>query len=341
MTTLATYAPTDPRMASFDTRQQLGQTELLAVGVKRVAMDQLELGASGFFDGEDEFSGAVHQSRKAIKRVRSLLRLVRGELNQKAYRYEDRSLRDAGRMLSEVRSSEAIVGAAILVQDLYGDMLAEGMFDELLDRLTQRRDVIELRVLEDPNLVGNVVRNMERAYHRYASWPTDPDARKVYGIGIRDSFNSVKPGLERTYGRGRMEMVAAYRRPTIDNFHLWRKRAKYLRYQLEFLTPLWPEMIVGMAMTLDQLGRLLGEDHDLAELVTLIHERPDICPSPRERSLFSALVTQRRAELQLAAEILGRRVYAEPADSLRFRFGEYWDARQMALGLSLDTVVIY
>jgi hypothetical protein len=43
----------------------------------------------------------------------------------------------------------------------------------------------------------------------------------------------------------------------------------------------------------------------------------------------------------LAAEILGRRVYAEPADSLRSRFGEYWDARQMALGLSLDTVVIY
>ncbi len=341
MTTLATYSSTDLRMASFDTRLQLGQTERLAVGVKRVAMEQLELGASGFFDGEDQFGDAVHESRKAIKRVRSLLRLVRGELTQKAYGYEDRSLRDAGRMLSEVRSSAAIVGAATLVQDLYGGMLAEGMFDEWVNRLTRRREVIELRVLEDPNLVGDVVRKMERAYHRYASWPTDPDAQKVYGIGIRDSFNSVQSGLQRTYGRGRSEMVAAYRRPTIDNFHLWRKRAKYLRYQMEFLTPLWPEVIVGMAMTLDQLGLLLGEDHDLAELVTLIHERPDICPSPRERSLFSALVTQRRAELQLAAEILGRRIYAEPPDSLQSRFGEYWGARQMALGLSLDTVVVY
>ena len=157
-----------------------------------VAMEQLELGASGFFDGEDQFGDAVHESRKAIKRVRSLLRLVRGELTRKAYRYEDRSLRDAGRMLSEVRSSAAIVDAATLVQDLYGGMLAEGMFDELVNRVTRRRDVIELRVLEDPNLVGDVVRKMERAYHRYASWPTDPDARKVYGIGIRDSFNSVQ-----------------------------------------------------------------------------------------------------------------------------------------------------
>jgi CHAD domain-containing protein len=341
VTTLATYASTDPRVVSSDTRLQLGQTEPLAVGVKRVAMEQLELGASGFFDGEDQFGSAVHQSRKAIKRVRSLLRLIRGELTQKAYRYEDRSLRDASRMLSEVRSSVAVVDAVTLVQGLYGEMLVEGMFDDLVDRLTRRRDVIELRVLEDPNLVGNVVKRMERAYHRYASWPTDPDARKVYGIGIRDSFNSVQTGLHRTYSRGRSEMVAAYRIPTIDNFHLWRKRAKYLRYQMEFLTPLWPEVIVGMAMTLDQLGLLLGEDHDLAELVTLIHERPDICPSPKERSLFSALVTQRRAELQLAAEILGRRIYAEPPDSLQSRFGEYWGARQMALGLSLDTVVVY
>ena len=48
------------------------------------------------------------------------------------------------------------------------------------------------------------------------------------------------------------------------------------------------------------------------------------CRSPRERSLFSALVTQRRAELQLAAEILGRRIYAENPESL-------WRAANRAL----------
>lgn len=304
-------------------------------------MEQLELGAGGFFDGEDQFSAAVHESRKAIKKVRSLLRLVRSELSGKVFSYEDKTLRDTGRLISEIRSSFTVVEAVLLVRDLYGEMLADGIFEELISGLTRRRDLIELRALEDPKLIERVVGNMERAWHRYSAWPTDPDARKVYGMGIRDSFKSIEPGLELTYSRGRTEMVAAYTRPTIANFHHWRKRAKYLRYQMEFLVPLWPEVVVGMAITLERLGDLLGEDHDLAELITLLHERPDICPNPRERSLFSALVTQRRAELQLAAEILGRRIYAESPETLRLRFGEYWESRQLALDLSLDTVVVY
>ena len=341
MTTLAAYSLTDPGLTSFDSKLQLGQAEPLGVGVKRVAMEQLELGASGFFDGEDQLSSAIHDSRKAIKKVRSLLRLVRGELTDKVYRYEDKSLRDTGRLISGIRSSAALVEAAFVVEDLYGEMLADGMFEELFSRLTQRRDVIELRALEDPNLIGRVVMNLERAYVRYSAWPTDADARKVYGLGVRDTFTSIESGLQDTYGRGRSEMVTAYTRPTIVNFHVWRKRAKYLRYQMEFLVPLWPDVVIGIAVTLDRIGLLLGEDHDLAELLMLIHDRPDMCPSPRERSLFLALVTQRRAELQLAAEILGRRVYAENPESFRSRFGEYWGSRRSALDLPLDTVVVY
>lgn len=328
-------------MASFDTRLQLGRSEPLGIGIKRVAMDQLELAASGYFDGESAFGPAVHESRKAIKRTRSLLRLVRGELSDRIYDYEDRSLRETARMVSEIRSAAAIVDAATLIRDLYGDLLAEGTFAEMIQRLTQRRDIIELRALEDPHLVGRVVRNLERAYNRYASWPTDEDAREVYGMGIRDTYDSIRPGLKDTYKLGRIEMVKAYEQPDAHNFHQWRKSAKYLRHQMEFLAPLWPEVIVGTAMTLERLGLVLGEEHDLAELLTLLGGRPDLCPNPRERSLFSALVTQRRSELHLAAEVLGRRIYAEKPVSLGHRFAEYWDSRELANSHSLDTIVVY
>lgn len=304
-------------------------------------MEQLELAASGYFDGEAEFGLAVHESRKAIKRTRSLLRLVRGELSERVYDYEDKSLRETGRMVSDVRSAAAVVNAASTIRDLYGDLLAENTFGEMIQRLSQRRDIIELRALEDPNLVGRVVRNLERAYNRYASWPTDDDAREVYGMGIRDGFEAIEPGLRATYKTGRIEMVRAYEEPTPHHFHQWRKRAKYLRHQLEFLAPLWPEVVVGTAMTLDRLGMILGEDHDLAELLELLRERPDLCPNPRERSLFAALVAQRRSELQTGAEILGRRVYAEKPGSLSHRFAEYWDSRALANSHPLDTIVVY
>ena len=341
MTALATYPPAGQGMASFDPALQLGRAEPLGVGLKRVAMEQLKLAASGFFDDEADFGTAVHQSRKAIKRVRSLLRLIRGELKGEVFEFENRSLRDSARLLSDVRSSRAVVGAAGLIRDLYGELLAPGTFEELTVRLEHRRAMVELQAMEDPRTVGRVVRNLERAYGRYAAWPTDEEAMKPYGMGVRDSFEAIGPGLDVTYGRGRQDMVQAYASRRPDQFHAWRKRVKDLRHQMEFLAPLWPEVVVGTAMTADRLGLVLGEDHDLAELIALLGARPDLCPSPRERSLLGALAQQRRHELELAAEILGRRVYAERPESMVHRFGEYWGSRQMALSGHLDTLVVY
>jgi CHAD domain-containing protein len=341
VTVLATTTPGDQDLAAFDTSLQLGESEPLGVGVKRVTMEQLERAAGGFFGGEAGLRGAVHESRKSIKRVRALLRLVRGELPDNIYEFEHRSLRNTARLVAQIRAAQGVLDAALSIQDLYGDLLAEGTFLDLVARLTRRRDLTELNAVEDPNLIGRVVRGLERAHHRYASWPTDPEAREVYGLGIRDSFESVGPGLVATYGDGRQRMVQAYQRAASGDFHEWRKRVKDMRHQMEFLAPLWPEVVVGTAMTLERLGNVLGEDNDLAELLSLLRERPDLCPDPRERSLFRALAHQRRNELQIAAEILGRRVYAEKPDSLTARFGEYWGAREMAIEGSLDTIVVY
>lgn len=341
MTVLATTAPGEQDLAAFDTSLQLGESEPLGMGIKRVTMEQLELAAGQFFDGQDTLGGAVHESRKSIKRVRALLRLIRGELPDRIYDFENESLRDTARLISRIRSARGMVEAADSIQSLYGEFLAEGTFSELLAKLTRRRDLIELEAIEDPNLIGRVVRGLERAYHRYGSWPTDPEAREVYGLGIRDSFDALSPGLSSTYTHGRQNMVRAYERAGSGDFHDWRKRVKDMRHQMEFLAPLWPEVVVGTAMTLERLGNILGEDHDIAELLKLLRERPDLCPNARERSLFRALAQQRRNELQIAAEILGRRVYAEKPDSLTSRYGEYWSARRMAIEGSLDTIVVY
>jgi CHAD domain-containing protein len=327
-------------VAVFDTSLQLGESESLGVGVKRVTMEQLERAAGNYFGPEAQFGHAIHESRKSIKRVRALLRLVRGELPEQIYEFENAALRDTGRLVSDIRAAQGVMNAALSIQGLYGGLLAEGTFGEMIARLTRRRDLTELNALEDPNLAGRVVRSLERAYHRYGSWPTDPDAREVYGLGIRDSFDALGPGLDETYAHGRNSMVTAYRRDSPGDFHEWRKRVKDLRHQMEFLAPLWPEVVVGTAMTLERLGDILGEDNDLAELLGLLRRRSDLCPDPRERSLFRALAQQRRSELQVAAEILGRRVYAEKPETLTGRFGEYWGARKMAIGGSLDTIVV-
>lgn len=341
VTVLAFTTPGEHDLAVFDPSLQLGESESLGSGVKRVTMEQLELAASRFFDRDLGFDGAVHEARKSIKRVRALLRLVRGEIPDRIYEFESRSLRDTARLLSEVRSVRGVVNAALSIHELYSELLATDTFGDMLTRLERRRERAELNAVDDPNLVGRVVRGLERAYNRYGSWPTDPAAREVYRLGIRDEYDAISPGLTVTYTQGRETMVTAYRRGGPGDFHLWRRRVKDMRHQMEFLAPLWPEVVVGTAMTLERLGNILGEDNDLAELQELLRTRHDLCPNPKERSLFRALAAQRRSELQLAAELLGRRVYAEEPRSLVGRFGEYWTARKMAITGSPDTLAVY
>lgn len=304
--------------------------EPLAVGLKRLSLDSLETAMSGFYDGEEAFGMAVHETRKTTKQLRSVLRLVRSEVGEKAYRFEDAEMRGISAMISHVRSSAVRVENVSLLRDLYGSFLAPDTFADLGERLQLMHLRLENRVMEDPMLVGDVVERLERAHARYSSWPTHEESRRIYGTGVRDSYEAIGPGLTETFRKGRHQMVAAYRSPSPARFHQWRKRVKYLRYQMEILTPLWPEVVLGMAITLDRIGALLGQDHDLADLLEAVASRTDLCPNPVERSLLKALAEQRRSDLETASRILGRRIYAETAKSFHTRFEAFWDSARNA-----------
>jgi CHAD domain-containing protein len=295
----------------------------------------MEVAASGFYDGEDAFGEAVHTTRKSTKKIRALLRLVRYEIGEKVYHFENQAMRDTARMLTGVRSAAVMTNALDNLELLYGSFLAEGTFEEAHERLEANRARVETRAMEDLELVPRVVANLERAHSRYTSWPTDSHAREVYGTGIRDRYSSIGPGLKATYRRGRSEMVMAYHNPSPANFHRWRKRVKYLKHQMEIMTPLWPEVVLGMAITLDRMAELLGEDHDLVDLLQSLTERPELCPKPIERSLLRALAEQRRSDVQTASRILGRRIYAESPAGLKGRFGAYWESMELARGMAL------
>ena len=152
----------------------------------------------------------------------------------------------------------------------------------------------------------------------------------MYGIGLRNDYRAIGPGVKAMHARGRREMVAAYKAPSPESFHRWRKRVRYLERQMEILTPLWPEVMIGMAMTLDRISELLGQDHDLAELLQALADRPDLCPNPLERALLTALAEQRRSDLQTASRILGRRMYAESPSAFTERLGAYWESMELA-----------
>jgi CHAD domain-containing protein len=124
-----------------------------------------------------------------------------------------------------------------------------------------------------------------------------------------------------------MDLAAS--QPTAEHFHQWRKRVKYLRHQMEILEPLWPEVVSAHAVSLDNLGELLGDEHDLAVLVQLVADIPSLSGDGMERAMVAALAQHRRRELQRAALTLGMRTYAESPDRFLDRMGIYWKSGRL------------
>lgn len=302
----------------------IGDHEPLSVGLRRVTVSSFDDALAAI--ASEPMAVATHEIRKTTKRLRALLRLVRPGLGDARYRSENAMLRDTAGLLAPLRDADVRVLTLDSVRERFDSQLRPTAFSELADRLAERRRRAFDGALDSEEW-GKAAYALRSARARYAAWPVDEEAARAHGMKvIRHEFSSVSGGLGQTYSRGRQEMAEAGRRPTADNFHTWRKRAKYLRHQVEIITPLFPEVLDGYGAALTRLGDVLGQEHDLVELLRFLASRPDLAADPVERSMLVALVQHRRAELQTAAMSLGSRVYAESPDRFIRRIGDYWTA---------------
>ena len=251
-----------------------------------------------------------------MKRLRGLLRLVRDPVGHRTYRSENVVLRDTARSLAAARDARVQVETLRLLRQRYADLL-DGATFQLTERWLLERHARQCESLSEQALTSAVV-TVGAARSRFASFRFEDV--------IGDTYDSIAPGIGRVYRRGLRGYQRSVESSRPEDFHIWRKRVKYLRYQMEFLTPLQSALIGSTAAELDRLGEDLGREHDLVVLAQTLDTNPDACPDERERWLLLALVFERRAMLHEAARRLGAAVYAESEESFVARVGCYWKA---------------
>src|SRR3954451_15172812 len=76
--------------------------EPVPAALRRIADEQLKI-AAGQTSGAAPTPTSIHRARKAIKRTRAVLKLVRCQSNREAVERDDRDLRDAAKLLSANR----------------------------------------------------------------------------------------------------------------------------------------------------------------------------------------------------------------------------------------------
>jgi CHAD domain-containing protein len=243
----------------------------------------------------------VHEARKDMKKLRALLRLVRGEIGKTTFARENACFRDAARELAGTRDTDVMLETlaaldlpAGLGWELRKTIQAERASDGAVDRSGAARGAIAI---------------LTEARGRVGDWPLQ-----------HDSFDAVAGGLEKTYKRGRRDFKAARAEPSTEALHEWRKRVKELWYHHTLLRPLWPSMMGTVGDEAHELADRLGDDHDLAVLSGWLeqHAEPGAV-------LFEA-VEGRREALQAEALELGARLYADSPSAYVRRLRRLWEA---------------
>ncbi|HEX4052321.1 MAG TPA: CHAD domain-containing protein [Steroidobacteraceae bacterium] len=258
----------------------------------------------------------VHEARKAIKRSRTALRLLRPALNQGRYRRADRTLRDTAHTLNALRDARVLIQALAHlrreVPALRSNPAAAGLAARLHQELSDARQRLNARTLRDG---CRTLRHMERRAAQLS-------------VG-RHGWSVLGPAMQHLYRQGRRALPSASGHPADEALHEWRKRVQCLRYALKMLEPLRPSSLGAWEKQATAIAEQLGAAHDLA----LLHARAQSLEarSGRGRRRLLQAIEGVRTQRACTALVAGERLYQpRPRDFERqlARAWRSWRRRQ-------------
>jgi CHAD domain-containing protein len=260
----------------------------------------------------DDRAQLVHETRKTIKRMRAMARVLRPEIGERKWKRANTALREAGRRLARARDADVRIATLRDLRARHPDELADASVDALLARLEQPQPAARK---PDP----------KPAPPKPSSEPAPPEPgpelaaladvaevrRHLLRWNLLDhDADAIVAGLRSIYRDGRRRYQRVRRSRTDDpvRLHDWRKRVKSLYYALDTLGGKQLHATAKMTRRADRLGEVLGAEHDLWMLASFLPDEPEL--PARTRELLLALIEQRRVQLRKRALKLGARLYA-------------------------------
>jgi CHAD domain-containing protein len=250
------------------------------------AIQQLRVGA------KTEQAKAVHEARKSIKKLRALLRLIAPHLNATEFGTLNHALRNTGRTLSVLRDAQVMRETA---EALLKDKRVDGESGAIVrERLAVAWAHARKRI------------RIPAAFEKAAAALADLKDTEFSAVTLPPGdWRILKPGLKKTYKRGRRAMIEAEREQDPESFHEWRKRVKEHWYHARLLGGFGNGVWEKRESDLKKLETLLGDDHNLVLMREAIGDRD------KEVKPFLRLLKERSRELRGEALQLGDRLYAD------------------------------
>jgi len=258
--------------------------EPLLDGLKRVFREQIDSALRLCRHPARQRGVTVHEVRKHLKKLRAAMRLAVGEVGKNQHKYEDRCVREIGRLVSDLRDAQVRLQTLIQLRDEAAKKSEENPFPRIEELLSLERESFSAAF---DGWQKQAIPKLERAEERLSKWPLD-----------RITWKQICGAVEKIYKRGQRGLEKTIKKPVPENFHAWRKRVKDLWYQLRILQPL-------NRVVLDEMA------HDFDFLLARLEKESGDDALRDELARLQKLIRKRGRRLCRDALELGRRFYAE------------------------------
>jgi len=266
---------------------RIEKDEALSVALGRIAAEEIALVMTEL--RRPNRAEAMHNTRKALKRLRSLLRSLRVAFPREVFRRENKRLAAAGRKIAPLRDVH------VQLHTLGKLRAKSGPAAKKIEQSLKRQEDAYIRKI--PALRRTVRQMLTVSQVTFASLP----ARQATPAHLA-------AGLKRIYKRGRADFKAARQKTTPESLHEWRKHAKILGHGLTLIEQLGPRTAGMMIKDTEQLCEALGDDHDLFLVLQALRREDETHPA-RDYRRLSKRINAKRDHLQACAFKLGKRIF--------------------------------
>jgi CHAD domain-containing protein len=275
---------------------ELRSDETLGDSVRRIFKKQIE-DAIAVVNGTEEIDDTpVHVTRKHLKKARAALRLVQKEIGHGLFREQDHSLRDVGRLISDVRDAEVRLQTIRELQSVARRQGRSAYHSVEMALMMEMQGF--MRAFADWQ--GQALPMLERVKTATDHWTMD-----------HFTLQELRCAVQRRYKSARHALARARSHSTSANYHELRKQAKTLWYHLRILRPINPVVLKTVSGELRAMTDLLGRAHDLTFLGERIATDRGDGGWRREGEKLLAVIEVSQQDLQRGAADLAERFFAE------------------------------
>lgn len=279
---------------------------------RRLLVEQIDK-AEAELAGHGDAPRAIHETRKSMKRIRSLLRLLKPGLRRAWFAQEDERFRDIARALSQLRDNHVIIETLA--------KLEQASDENTKDALAAARAAFAQKTLA-AGPVADQKAVVTGALAGLAAARTS--AEKLHIAPAR--IETLAEGLAQVYRDGKRQFKEQRAHPTDEGLHDLRKSIQHHWRHLQILSAGWPELYEVRITTAKSLAEQLGTDHDMSVLAAAVQALPPRALPARQRTAVIQRARQEQDSIRRAYVPLAFRLFAESPEEIARAAVRHWAA---------------